>query len=146
MDFEMGFIENEREPMAALEAVIRDVVSSVSKEHADMFARFNTTPPLLPKEIPILTLKEALAQLGKPEAPDMEPEDERGICEWATKEKVSDFVFFTLFPSSKRAFYTYEDPSEAPFSRGFDLLFRGLEINSGAQRIHNYDSLIERIK
>ena len=146
MDFEMGFIENEREPMAALEAVIRDVVSSVSKEHADMFARFNTTPPLLPKEIPILTLKEALAQLGKPEAPDMEPEDERGICEWAKKEKGSDVVFITRFPTSKRAFYTYEDPSEAPYSRGFDLLFRGLEINSGSQRIHDYDTLVARIK
>lgn len=146
MDFEMGFIENEHEPMHVLQEVIRDVVSSVSKDHADMFARFGTTPPLLPKEIPILTLKEALAQLGKPEAPDMEPEDERGICEWAKKEKGSDFVFITRFPTKKRAFYTYEEPSEAPYSRGFDLLFRGLEINSGSQRIHDYDTLVARMK
>jgi aspartyl/asparaginyl-tRNA synthetase len=100
----------------------------------------------MPKEIPVLTLKEALAQLGKKEAPDMEPEDERGICEWAKKEKGSDFVFITRFPTKKRAFYTYEDPSEAPYSRGFDLLFRGLEINSGSQRIHDYDELIARMK
>ena len=146
MDFEMGFIADEREPMRELETTIRYVVEYVSREHSDMFAHFNTTAPLLSAEIPILTLKEALQQLGKKEAPDMEPEDEREICEWAKKEKGSDFVFITKFPTKKRAFYTYEDPSEAPYSRGFDLLFRGLEINSGSQRIHDYDALITRMK
>lgn len=146
MDFEMGFIENELEPMRVLEQVIRDVIAYVSKEHADMFARFNTSPPQIPDEIPVLTLQEALKMLGKSEAPDMDPEDERGICEWAKKEKGSDFIFITRFPTKKRAFYTYEDPSEAPYSRGFDLLFRGLEINSGSQRIHDYDEMIARMK
>ena len=146
IDFEMGFIDDERELMHVLQEVVRDVVSYVSKEHADMFARFGTTPPLIPDEIPVLTLKEALQTLGKKEAPDMEPEDERGICEWAKKEKGSDFVFITRFPTKKRAFYTYEDPSEAPYSRGFDLLFRGLEINSGSQRIHDHDILVARMK
>ncbi|MDP3645597.1 MAG: aspartate--tRNA(Asn) ligase [bacterium] len=146
IDFEMGFVENERDPMRVLENVIRYVVEYVSEEHASMFARFNTTPPLIPTEIPILTLKEALDTLGKGEASDMEPEDERGICEWAKKEKQSDFVFITRYPTAKRAFYTYEDPTEAPYSRGFDLLFRGLEINSGAQRIHDHDTLVGRMK
>ncbi|HEY4487929.1 MAG TPA: amino acid--tRNA ligase-related protein, partial [Candidatus Paceibacterota bacterium] len=77
---------------------------------------------------------------------DMSPEDERQICEWAKREKGSDFVFITRFPTKKRAFYTYEAFDEAPYSRGFDLLFRGLEINSGAQRIHDYDVLVERIR
>jgi aspartyl/asparaginyl-tRNA synthetase len=146
IDFEMGFVESEREPMQVLEQAIRDVVSAVAEQHNDVFARFNTTEPLIPDEIPVLTLKEALQTLGKEEAPDMEPEDERGICEWAKKEKGSDFIFITRFPTKKRAFYTYEDPSEAPYSRGFDLLFRGLEINSGAQRIHDYDTLVARMK
>jgi len=146
IDFEMGFVANERDPMRVLETAIRDVCKAVSAEHAGMFAKFNTTAPLIPSEIPVLTLKEALQTLGKKEAPDMEPEDERGICEWAKKEKGSDFVFITRYPTKKRAFYTYEDPSEAPYSRGFDLLFRGLEINSGAQRIHEYDMLVARMK
>ena len=146
IDFEMGFVRNEREPMKVLERAIRDVVAAVSKQHADVFARFNTSVPLIPDEIPVLTLKDALATLGKKEAPDMEPEDERGICEWAKKEKGSDFVFITRYPTKKRAFYTYEDPSEAPYSRGFDLLFRGLEINSGSQRIHDYATLVSRMK
>jgi len=146
LDFEMGFIENEREPMKVLERAICDTVNAVSNEHADMFARFNTQAPLVPDEIPVLTLKEALETLGKKEAPDMEPEDERGICEWAKKEKKSDFVFITRYPTKKRAFYTYEDAAEAPYSRGFDLLFRGLEINSGSQRIHDHDTLVARMK
>lgn len=144
IDFEMGFVENHLDPMRELEHAIRYVVDVVSREHADTFTRFGTTPPLMQETIPILTLKEVFATLGKNEAPDLEPEDERAICAWA-KEKGSDFVFVTAYPTKKRAFYTYEDASEAPYSRGFDLLFRGLEINSGAQRVHDYDTLIARM-
>lgn len=147
MDFEMCFIRDEREPMAVLERSIRDMVSAVEKNHPGVFERFGTTAPLVPKEqFPVLTLREAQKILGVSEEPDLEPEQERTICEWAAREKGSDFVFITKFPTAKRAFYTYEDPDEAPYSRGFDLLFRGLEINSGAQRMHDYDALIKRIE
>lgn len=146
MDFEMCFVKDHTEPMAVLEQSIRDIVSKVSEEHADIFPKFNTTLPLVPSEaFPSLTLREAQAILGAPEEPDLEPEQERAICEWAKREKGSDFVFITAFPTQKRAFYTYEEPSEAPLSRGFDLLFRGLEINSGAQRIHNYEDLVRKM-
>lgn len=152
LDFEMGFIENEQEPMKILEAVIRETVKKVGELHSDIFARFNTTIPEVPDEIPVFTLAEAQAIVAKEynrtieDTNDMSPEDERQICEYAKKNLQSDFVFITRFPTAKRAFYTYEDPSEAPYSRGFDLLFRGLEINSGAQRIHDYDMLVEKIK
>jgi len=146
MDFEMGFIENELEPMAVLERVVKDVVREVAEVHGDMFSRFNTNVPLVPDAFPILTLREAQKLLDVPEAPDMEPEHERQICEWAKTEKNSDFVFITRFPTAKRAFYTYEDPSEAPYSRGFDLLYRGLEINSGSQRVHNYADLVVKMQ
>ncbi|HEY4516650.1 MAG TPA: aspartate--tRNA(Asn) ligase [Candidatus Paceibacterota bacterium] len=150
MDFEMGFIESEREPMAALERAVRDTVQAVGERHADMFERFNTSIPLIPDPpaggIPVLTLAEAHDVLGAPHEPDMEPEHERNICEWAKNERGSDFVFITRYPTVKRAFYTYEDPGEAPYSRGFDLLFRGLEINSGAQRIHDHAQLVARMK
>ncbi len=146
IDFEMGFVESHLDPMRELEMAIRYVVEYVSKEHADIFNRFNTAPPSVPDEIPALTLKEVFDTLGKNEAPDLEPEDERAISAWAKEKKASDFVFVTAYPTKKRAFYTYEDPGEAPYSRGFDLLFRGLEINSGAQRIHDYDTLVLRMK
>lgn len=152
LDFEMGFIENEREPMKVLENAIRDTMEKVGELRKDMFARFNTSVPEIPAEIPVFTLAEAQALIAKEfnrkieDTNDMSPEDERQICEYVKKNLHSDFVFITRFPTKKRAFYTYEDPSEAPYSRGFDLLFRGLEINSGAQRIHNYEDLVRRIK
>ena len=152
LDFEMGFVENESEPMKVLENAVRDTVNTVGKLHKDIFARFNTTVPEIPEKIPVFTLAEAQDLVAKnfnrliEDANDMSPEDERQICEYAKKNLHSDFVFINRFPTKKRAFYTYEDPKEAPFSRGFDLLFRGLEINSGAQRIHNYESLVDRIK
>lgn len=147
IDFEMGFIESEKEPMAVLERAIRDVVLAVKEKDADIFARFGVEAAAVPSEpFPSLTLREAQGILGVPEEPDMEPENEREICRWSKEQKGSDFVFITRFPTVKRAFYTYEDPSEAPYSRGFDLLFKGLEINSGAQRIHNRDTLIEKLQ
>lgn len=145
MDFEMGFIKDERDVMAVLETVITDTIAAVASEHAGIFARFNVPPPAVPTEFPILTLAEAQQTIGAAPEPDMSPEHERAICEWALKEKGSDFVFITRFPTATRAFYTYEDPAEAPLSRGFDLLFRGLEINSGSQRIHNYDDMVSKI-
>ena len=151
MDFEMGFVENERDPMKVLENAVRDTVKKVGELHPDIFARFKTTVPKIPAEIPIFTLAEAHNLLAKKfdrkieDTNDMSPEDERQICEYAKKNLKSDFVFITRFPTKKRAFYTYEKPSEAPLSRGFDLLFRGLEINSGAQLIHNYEDLVRRI-
>lgn len=152
MDFEVGFINDEREPMAVLEQTIKDTTAAVSAAHADIFKRFGTTPPLVPKTFPVFTLAEAQAIVAKEynraieDTNDMAPEDERQICEYAKEKFGSDFVFITRFPTKKRAFYTYEDEAEAPLSRGFDLLFRGLEINSGAQRIHDYEALVARMK
>ncbi len=152
IDFEMGFIKDETDAMAVLEQVIKDTVNEVGNKHADIFNRFNTSIPEIPNKIPVFTLTEAQEIIEKEfdrkieDTSDMSPEDERQICEYAKKNLGSDFVFITRFPTKKRAFYTFEDADEAPFSRGFDLLFRGLEINSGAQRIHNYDDLVEKIK
>lgn len=153
MDFEMGFIDDERDVMAVLEAVVRDACAAVAAAHPDAFALFGAEAPALPeKPFPAFTLAEAQEIIARefgrdPRGePDMAPEDERQICEWAKREHGSDFVFITRFPTAVRAFYTYEDPAEAPASRGFDLLFRGLEINSGSQRIHRYEDLVARIE
>ena len=146
IDFEMGFIKDEKEVMRVLEKTIKETAQAVVEKHSDILKKFNAEELLIPEQIPVLTLTEAHKILGVEPAPDMEPEHERNICEWAKKEHKSDFVFITKFPTSKRAFYTYEEPNEAPFSRGFDLLFKGLEINSGAQRIHIYEDLINKMK
>lgn len=152
MDFEMGFIKNHLDVMAVLEQVIRDVVQTVSEKHADIFERFKISAPLMPEKFPIFTLREAQEIVSKETGVDstneldMEPEHERIICEHAQKNLGSDFVFITHFPTKRRAFYTYADPANPEYSLSFDLLFRGLEINSGSQRIHDYDMMVEKMK
>jgi len=144
IDFEMGFINDENDVMRVLEATIGDVVTTVAEKHKDAFNRLGAEIPLLGNSFPILTLSEVFQTLGLPEEDDLAPEHERAICEWAKKEHNCDFIFVTRFPTDARAFYTMA--AEGKLSRGFDLLFRGLEINSGAQRIHDYDDLVARIQ
>ena len=77
---------------------------------------------------------------------DLDPEDEVNLGKYAKEKYNSDFIFVTHFPSSKPPFYAMnsrEDPKEA---YKFDLLFRGLEITSGGQRIHDYDEQVAKMK
>jgi len=129
-----------------LERVIRDVVAEVAEKHADVFTLLGTEVPKLGDKFPRITLREAQKLVGSDDD-DMDPEGERKICEWALREHGSDFVFITKFPAAVRAFYTMPDEGAGKgLSRGFDLLFRGLEINSGAQRIHLYQDMVERFE
>lgn len=153
MDFEMSFIKDHTDVMQVLEEVIRDVVTAVGIKHGEIFKQFNTTIPLLPEgKFPTFTLREAQEIIEREFGGhavgelDMEPEHERQICEYAKKELGSDFVFITEFPTKKRAFYSLEIPERPELCRSFDLLFRGLEINSGAQRYHDYDAMVAKLQ
>jgi nondiscriminating aspartyl-tRNA synthetase len=153
LEFEMGFIESQRDVMAMQEKVMRAVCTAVAEKHKNAFTLLGTEPALLPeKEFPTFTLREAQEIIEKEFGGkavgelDLEPEHERELCEYAKREFGSDFVFITNFPRKKRAFYTYATPSNEENSESFDLLFRGLEITSGAQRIHNYDELVAKME
>jgi nondiscriminating aspartyl-tRNA synthetase len=61
------------------------------------------------------------------------------VGEWARREHGSDFVYVTGYPMAKRPFYTHPDPADPRYSNGFDLLFRGVELVTGGQRLHRYD-------
>ena len=138
--------------MVVLEQTIRDTVAKAAVEHPDIFERFNVLVPQLADNFPILKLSEAQEIIEKEFGGkavgelDLEPEHERQICEWALREKKSDFIFITHYPTAKRAFYTLADEADPTYSKSFDLLFRGLEINSGSQRIHNYDDLRQKMR
>jgi nondiscriminating aspartyl-tRNA synthetase len=147
MDFEMTFIKDHTDVMAMLEHTMKHTVAKVIEKHGDTLQKMGIEAPLVPEQFPRLKLREAQTLLGvSTSEPDLEPEHERALWEWAKKEHNSDFVFVTHFPIEKRPFYTYEDEGDKGYTKYFDLLFKGLEINSGGQRVHNHDKLVERIK
>lgn len=150
LDVEIGFIENFEELLDALEFVGTFIVSKVSKEYAGILSSFGVGKPLIPDSLPRLTLQKAQDTIfnfsNKERDPrgeeDLNSTDEKIICEWAKKERNSDFVTITHFPTKKRAFYTLSDPKNPEVSLSYDLLFKGMEILSGSQRVNDYEKLV----
>ncbi len=142
IDAEFGFIKDHTDVMNVLTDVMRHIGEAVK----------NVSELKIPKEIPVMKLKNALELISKETGedcvnePDLEPAHERWLSEYALKKFDSDFIYITHYPVSKRPFYTYEDEENKGFTKSFDLLFRGVEITTGGQRIHNYETLVEKIK
>ncbi|GGN29616.1 nondiscriminating aspartyl-tRNA synthetase [Actinoplanes campanulatus] len=134
LDAEMGFIRDHRDVMAALTRTIAGMLGEVT-------GMIET--PGVPDEIPAVHFAEALRIAGAPEdEPDLAPAHERAVGEWALREHGSEFVFVTGYPMRKRPFYTHPDPADPTWSNSFDLLFRGLEIVTGGQRLHRYEDYV----
>ena len=152
LDLEMAFINDHTDVIVLVTKLIRYINNHINTVCASEIKFLGTDIALAPETFPVMTLREAQALIltetgvDKTSEPDLEPEDERFLCEYANKNLGSDYVFVTHFPTSKRPFYTHVDPVCPEFTRSFDLLFRGLEMCSGGQRVHNYDELVERIK
>ena len=103
--------------------------------------------PVVPDEIPVIHFRDALELVGAPaDEPDLAPEHERALGEWALAEHGSDFLAVEGYPMAKRPFYTHPRAGATPAGRNsFDLLFRGLELVTGGQRLHrhvDYDAAI----
>ena len=153
LDFEMGFITDHTDVMAVLEGCMRHIVGSLARDAADAFALLNAAVPAVPDgPFPVMTLAEAQKVLADTYGiacegePDLAPEHEKKLCEYALGSLGSDFIFVTHYPIEKRPMYVYEDENAPGFTKSFDLLFRGVEICSGGQRIHEYGVLCEKIR
>lgn len=152
MDIEIGFIEKFEDLLDALEYTGTSMVKNTADKYAGILADFGVEKPLVPVKMPRLKLREAqnivTSRTGRDlsKEPDLNPEDEVEICKWAKDVHRSDFVTITHFPTKKRAFYTYPDPADPEYSLSYDLLFRGLEILSGSQRINDPEQLIKMMK
>lgn len=152
LDIEMGFITDHTDIMNMIQDTLRHIVNVVARDAKSELSYFNIGAPLVPEKFPVMKLREAQELIKKETGkdivgePDLEPEDERWLCEYAAKELGSDFIFVTHYPVSKRPFYTMEDPEDLGSTKSFDLLFRGVEIISGSQRVHEYDMLVDKIK
>jgi nondiscriminating aspartyl-tRNA synthetase len=77
--------------------------------------------------------------------PDLSPGHERWLGEWARREHGSEFLFVTGYPMVKRPFYTHPAPGHPETSNSFDLLFRGLELVTGGQRLHRYEDYLQAL-
>ncbi len=152
LDAEMGFIDSQYDIMDVFTRVLRAITEHLRITCADEFALLGATLPSCPETFPHMKLRDAQALISKATGedctsePDLEPQHERWLCEHASKELKSDFIFITHFPTTKRPFYTMEDPENPGYAKCFDLLFRGVEISSGNQRVHDYDTLVEKMK
>ncbi len=152
MDIEIAFIESFDELLDALEFVGTVMIKNAAKKHENILKDFGIDIPLVPAKVPRLTLREAqkivTERTGRDLSKEMDlnPEDEREICTWAKEAHKSDFVTITHFPTKKRAFYSMPDPKDPEYSLSYDLLFRGLEMMSGSQRINDYDQLVRAMK
>lgn len=152
LDLEMGFIKDHTDVMELIQNTLRHIVESVGIKSKSELEFFKIELPKTPEKFPFMKLREAQELIKKETGkdtigePDLEPEDERWLCEYSARELGSDFIFITHYPVSKRPFYTMEDPNDPGFTKSFDLLFRGVEIISGSQRVHDYDMLIDKMK
>jgi len=151
LDFEMGFIDSIQDVMVMHAGVVRAICDAVRERCGRILERRKIALPEV-NDIPQVSFPEAKRLLaerfGKIEGidGDLDTEGERLICEWAKEEFGSELLFVTGYHVANRPMYTMPDLEHPPLTRSFDLLFRGVEITTGGQRIHPYEPLVESMR
>lgn len=144
LDVEFGFIENHFTVMGMVRTVMAEIFEALANGYGPELALLEARLPEVPTQIPHIHFAEAQALIWQRHGvdvrgePDLSPQDERWLGEWAQQEHGSDFLFVTGYPMVKRPFYTHPDPENPEYSNSFDLLFRGTELITGGQRLHLY--------
>ncbi len=151
LDFEMGYIESFEDIMAMETGYLQYTMALLEKEYAQELRilgveipKTDQIPAVRFDEIKRLVSEEYGRKIRSPY--DLEPEEEVLISRYAKEKWDADFVFVTHYPSRKRPFYAMDDPEDPTYTLSFDLLFRGMEITTGGQRIHDYHSLLEKME
>lgn len=151
LDFEMGYIDGFEDIMAMETGYLQYAMKLLEKEYAGELKVLGISLPDTDR-IPAVRFSEIKELVSekyghKMRNPfDLEPEEEMLIGRYAQEEWGSDFVFVTHYPSKKRPFYAMDDPEDTRYTLSFDLLYKGMEITTGGQRIHDYRALTEKIE
>ena len=151
LDFEMGYIDGFEDIMAMETGFLQYTMEMLKKEYARELQILNIEVPKT-DNIPAVRFDEIKRLVSekydrKIKNPfDLEPEEETLISRYAKEEWDADFVFVTHYPSKKRPFYAMDDPEDPTYTLSFDLLFRGMEITTGGQRIHDYHELLAKME
>lgn len=150
LDFEMGYIDSFEDIMDMETGYLQSMIELLKKEYQAELDILDVTlpdvdsiPAVKFSEIKKLASEKYGYEMRNPF--DLEPEEEQYISRYAKEEWGSDFVFVTHYPSKKRPFYAMDDSEDAKYTLSFDLLFRGMEITTGGQRIHDYQMLVDKI-
>jgi nondiscriminating aspartyl-tRNA synthetase len=150
LDIEMGFIESEQDLMALEARMLKFIFKSLEKRCARELDLYSVKVPCVPERIPQVTLAQAFeilkSKFDKEFEGDLDPESERLLCRYAQEELGSELLFVTHYPRKKRPMYAMPDDTDPELTRSFDLLYKGLEITTGGQRIHQYEMLVESIR
>lgn len=151
LDFEMGYIDGFEDIMAMETGFLQYTMELLKKDYARELKILGVALPNVDK-IPAIRFDEAKQRVAEKynrqfrNPYDLEPEEEALIGQYFKEEYDADFVFVTHYPSKKRPFYAMDDPADPTYTLSFDLLYQGLEITTGGQRIHDYDMLMEKIE
>ncbi len=150
LDFEMGYIDSFEEIMGMETGFLQYAMEVLKKDYAKELEILKVELPDVSR-IPAVRFDKAKELVAgkynrKIRNPfDLEPEEEALIGQYFKEEYNADFVFVTHYPSKKRPFYAMDDPEDTRYTLSFDLLFHGLEITTGGQRIHDYDAVRQKI-
>lgn len=151
LDFEMGYIDSFVDVMVMETGFLKYTMELLKKEYKNELNILGVELPTIDR-IPQVRFDKAKELVSekydrKIRNPfDLEPEEEVLIGRYFKEEYDSDFVFVTHYPSKKRPFYAMDDPSDGRFTLSFDLLYKGLEITTGGQRIHDYQMILDKME
>ncbi len=146
LDVELGFIADHRDVLAVLREVLAGMAETIRTRAADAVASTGARLPEVPQEIPLIHFREALELVrAHPDESDLAPEHERALGRWALETHGSDFLAVEGYPAAKRPFYTHPQPDDPRWTNSFDLIFRGVELVTGGQRLHQYTDYQEAL-
>ncbi len=143
----MGFISDHRDVLTVLRHALDGMITTIRAEAQQAADLLGITIPRLPDQIPVMHFSDALKLVGAPtDEPDLAPAHERALSRWAAGTLGSDFVAAEGYPMTKRPFYTHPQPDDKRWPNSFDLLFRGLELVTGGQRLHRHSDYLAAIR
>jgi len=151
MDMEVGYIHSFYDLVELETGYLQYAFRLLARDYAGDLARLEIQLPDVSR-IPVIRFQEvkelASQKYGRPirDPHDLEPEEEANIGRYIQEEYGSDFVYVTHYPSKKRPFYAMDDPEDSRYTLSFDLLFRGMEVTTGGQRIHNYHRQVKKME
>jgi len=152
LDAEFGFIKDHTTVMGLLNEVIQGILIYLKTHYGDELSLIDVNLPNASTTFPSIYFPDAqqliFDRFGEDckEEVDLAPQHERWLGEWAKEEYESDFIFVTGYPMAKRPFYTHPNPADPRYSNSFDLLFRGVELVTGGQRLHRYEDYVAALQ